>query len=712
MSQPLPPHAKARPSAILATLGSRSFASCTAVRVPGKVAWCNLELARQLGFAAHEEGLLDERLEQQLVAAFSLRLLGKRERPKGRPSLELHADRYGGFGLGRCKGSGRGAFHPFGDYFVKGIGLTPLFGQVPGDFLHSHGGMHLWHGVFEAALAEVGHNLFAEEPARILCVIDQGEHTVFPDGDELPRGVVVRVGNQLRPAHLLPRRRAGDRDKLELFIDITRRTGQLVEQPRSPGGADLPDVRATLLRVLDDHMRAGASQTRWRLPHCSVTASNLQVDAGLLDIAQTRANPRCTPLGVDYVMNRHNIPRTDYLDRAVALYDMVNAVRASIPAARRKAVGDAPIDIQAEIDERYLQHMRRQLLSATGLKRSVVERLCVEHPEPTRALVDTLIAFSELRNPASVRKTVQYDERAAVVDVMSLLGSFAPVFFGEPAVRHRAAIRRLLRPVYMGNPNVVAKKRAAVTALIGRFARDYAAVMQAALRHAVEHHGSGPAMRASIIARSAFESRPMDRLYFPRKKPIFTRAVAEYRVAGDRNGLRKLVQSTIAASVRNVDALLHQGASRALADGGLELQIRAIQGLRCSVRAWERRQRRELAVSVALQRVAGGWRVALPGFEQVPAGRVAALRWCYTTDGWVTSHVARGSVDERGARLELHGLRFSGPYGELCGYFVDPRNPEVRLDDAGDPFAGYVFAIPDAMELASLRPQAAARRGR
>ncbi len=180
MPQPRAPHAGARRSPILTTLGSPFFAPCTAVLVPGKVAWCNLELARGSGFAVHEAGLLDERLEAQLVAAFSLRLLHKRERPNGRPTLELQADRYGGFGLGRCKGSGRGAFHPFGDYFVKGIGLTPLFGQLPGDFLHSHGGMHLWHGVFEAALAEVGLNLFVEEPARILCVIDQGEDTRFP----------------------------------------------------------------------------------------------------------------------------------------------------------------------------------------------------------------------------------------------------------------------------------------------------------------------------------------------------------------------------------------------------------------------------------------------------------------------------------------------------------------------------------------------------
>src|SRR5205085_9233775 len=82
----------------LDVLGHVSFAAFAAVRVPGRVLWCNFELARELGFAVPRSNQLTPELHEQLLNTLSLRALTPEERPNGEPVVTLYADKYGGDG--------------------------------------------------------------------------------------------------------------------------------------------------------------------------------------------------------------------------------------------------------------------------------------------------------------------------------------------------------------------------------------------------------------------------------------------------------------------------------------------------------------------------------------------------------------------------------------------------------------------------------------
>src|SRR6185312_2716145 len=125
------------------TLGPLSFAEFQAYRSPGAVLWCNFDLLRELGFAVPETNQLTRELNQQLLAAFSLRAVNGDDL-NGHELFTLYADKYGGEGVSPALGAGRAGFLPHGNLYVKGLGFTPLFRHNDADdFVHSHGGVHL-----------------------------------------------------------------------------------------------------------------------------------------------------------------------------------------------------------------------------------------------------------------------------------------------------------------------------------------------------------------------------------------------------------------------------------------------------------------------------------------------------------------------------------------------------------------------------------------
>src|ERR1044071_285708 len=151
----------ARVSPIIDTLGPLSFAEFQAYRSPGTVLWCNFDLLRELGFAVPKTNQLTPELNQQLLAAFSLRAVNGDDL-NGQELLTLNADKYGGDGVSPALGAGRAGFLSHGNLYVKGLGFTPLFRHDDkDDFVHSHGGVHLEDCLSEAVFGEVTHNLFA-----------------------------------------------------------------------------------------------------------------------------------------------------------------------------------------------------------------------------------------------------------------------------------------------------------------------------------------------------------------------------------------------------------------------------------------------------------------------------------------------------------------------------------------------------------------------
>src|SRR5215213_6083101 len=195
---------------VLDALGAASFAAFPAVRHPGKIVWCNFELARQLGFDVPRTSQLTTSLEQELLATLSLRAVTPKDELRGQEVITMYADKYGGEGVSPALGAGRAGFLRAGNLYVKGVGFTPLFKHDDkDDFVHSHGGVHLEDCISEAVFGEVDHNLFTLGSSRILAIIDQGKFVTEPSGRRRHIALAVRTGTQLRPGHLLARRGRG-----------------------------------------------------------------------------------------------------------------------------------------------------------------------------------------------------------------------------------------------------------------------------------------------------------------------------------------------------------------------------------------------------------------------------------------------------------------------------------------------------------------------
>src|ERR1051325_6048626 len=275
-----------RVSPIIDTLGPLSFAEFQAYRFPGTVLGCNFELLRELGFDVPESNQLTPELNQQLLAAFSLRAVNG-ESVNGHELLTLYADKYGGDGVRPARGAGRAGFLSHGNFYVKGLGFTPLFRHNDADdFVHSHGGVHLEDCLSEAIFGEVNHNLFTLGANRIVAIIDQGKYVTEPSGRRRHIALAIRAGAHLRPGHLLAKRVS----PLELFISMTRATKQLVLR------AGVPDVSATMLRVIDDHAQTAADSFRWRLIHGALSPSNMDISGAMLDLPTQSTQPRPAPI--------------------------------------------------------------------------------------------------------------------------------------------------------------------------------------------------------------------------------------------------------------------------------------------------------------------------------------------------------------------------------------------------------------------------------
>ena len=147
----------------------------------------------------------------------------------------------------------------------------------------------------EALFGEVNENLFTTGSSRVVAIIDQGLHVTAPKGQRIPIALAVRAGAQLRPAHLMSRHTPG-RALLEKFVRMTRATGQLVTRRDQRTGAELPDVRATMLRVIDDHARIAAESFRWRTIHGALTSSNMEMSGAMLDLPTQSSQPRTAPI--------------------------------------------------------------------------------------------------------------------------------------------------------------------------------------------------------------------------------------------------------------------------------------------------------------------------------------------------------------------------------------------------------------------------------
>jgi hypothetical protein len=691
-------------SKILDILDADCFVEFTAVKTPGTVVWCNFELAAELGFDVPPSKRLTRQFHQQLVDALSYRVLPDGEYARGRATITLYADRYGGDGLGGTLGAGRAGFLPYGNLYLKGIGLTPLFkGGNVDDFPHSHGGVQINDCLGEAVFGEVNQHLLTQGSARILAIIDQGGIIRYPNDFTVPIALVVRSGMQLRPGHLLSKHVRARCSLLEIFKRITSETAQLVMRQGALAHDLIPDIKATMRRIIDDHARSVAELYRWRMIHGAVTSSNMEMSGAMLDLTSQTSQPRTAP--VYFLLEDLSFFGNEHIDHATHLRLAYRALINNIPKEQRSLLNAKPFNMVAEMEKSYRQHLEVQLICATGLKREVAERIRTEHADLAKRFTETIKQMCELKNPGNVEMGRGVVEKVSVLDVFTLLRSFPQKYFADPSANYTKELRAALKPIFSGNRFHVRKKRSMVTALIKEFALVYRELMETCASFAEEFYGDASAMSVSITARAAFENKPL-KLYRTQLYREFDEMIQTYKSTGDVESFSEAVGEIISASLRSVDALLRRGKSRRTFDGRFELEMQAIDGINYSIVAGDdRRQPRQLLVSVPVKRVGKYYVTTLPGHTSLTKRQIESLCYHFTFDDWIKTRMvgARLSKDEAGQfAIVCEPIENLPPIGHLEGAFSLRGEMAELMKDEQMKFTRYVFAVPDKQELMKL----------
>jgi hypothetical protein len=645
----------------LDVLGEAAFAEFPAVRFPGKVLWCNFDLARQLGFDVPRTNQLTPELHEQLVAKLSLRSVTSGDDVSGMEIVTVYADRYGGDGVIPALGAGRAGFLRDANLYIKGLGFTPLFRHNDkDDFVHSHGGVHLDDCMSEAIFGEVNHNLFELGSSRVLAIIDQDKVVIEPSGRRREIALAIRVGAQLRPGHLLGKRVRGSRTPLEMFIEITRATGQLVLQ----NGSDVPDLSATILRVVDDHARTAADSYRWRIIHGALSPSNMDMSGAMLDLPTQSTQPRTSPIyKLDYVHSRFG---TEHKERGFYLAEMQRRLLRSTNAPTRARFNLKWLNVSEQMDLDYNRHLEIKMLNAAGLKTLVAERLQAE-TKLAGHFTDVLAAMAVLKNPGSTSVARKVVDRS-VVDVFNLLGNLPADYFANRELKE--CVLEHARPVYKGNRFQVQARKRRIDQLAAKFAIIYRAVMDVA----ADDYPSRAEMQRSVTTRAAFENRPIDALYCAPLYKELAQAIAEYKATGNSEIIRDAVDSRITRSLRRVDQLMTTASS-----------LRTIRGVSYSVRSGK------LHVTIPVEAQGDQFVTGVPGLDRLSKRQLERLRYRFTTDNHETFHNARARLvydEQLGAIIDFGDLETSTLAGQLEGFFftTDRRTPI---------FSDYVFAIPD-----------------
>lgn len=645
----------------LHVLGEAGFAEFPAVRFPGKVIWCNFELARELGFDVPRTNQLTPELHDQLLAKLSLRSITPGDDMSEIEIVTVYADRYGGEGVTPALGAGRAGFLPDANLYIKGLGFTPLFKHNDkDDFVHSHGGVHLEDCMSEAIFGEVNQNLFELGSSRIVAIIDQGKFVVEPSGRRRDIALAIRTGAQLRPGHLLAKRVRGSRSPLELFVEITRATGQLVLQNRS----DIPDLSATMLRVIDDHARAAADAYRWRMIHGALSPSNMDMSGAMLDLPTQSTQPRTAPIfKLDYVQS---VFGTEHKERAFHLAEMQRRLLRTTDVADRIHFNLKWINVSNQMDVDYNRHLEIKMLNAAGLKTHVAQRI-QETTNLAGHFTDVLAAMAILKNPGKAcvaRKMVDL----SVVDIFNLLANLPGDYFAGRDLKEN--VLEHARPVYKGNRFQVAARKRRIEQLAEKFAIVYRAVLDVA----EDYYPSRTGMERSITARAAFENQPIDALYCAPLYEELKHAMAEYKATGNAQIINEAIDSRITRSLRSVDGLLAPRNSR-----------RTIRGISYSVCG------EKLHVSIPVEAQSDLFMTSVAGLDRLTKRQIERLRYRFTTDKQKTFHDARARLvydDQLGAIVDFGDLDTTTPVGRLEGFFftTDRRTPL---------FSDYVFAVAD-----------------
>jgi hypothetical protein len=275
----------------------------TAHRIEGTTTlWSDADAAAALGFQNPE----------QIAAKFSYGIVGSPTfgglRFDPADSVMLHAERYGGGGIGAHGGGAR--VGNLGQFQLKGIGRNLLAGD-PGDSLdgqfHSYGGFALADAIAEIVTSAVANAILPYGAVKCLALIAIGPEAAFypQRWDTAPSPGVILVRERcLRPAHFLPNRNfAVGADFLLRYggdANRVRRACRALFESQGSHGAAVEHFKTFLDRCAVQFAHAYLH----RINHGTLSASNIAVDGRWLD-----TNWLCLlPPGVDHQQHSGTFP--------------------------------------------------------------------------------------------------------------------------------------------------------------------------------------------------------------------------------------------------------------------------------------------------------------------------------------------------------------------------------------------------------------------
>jgi hypothetical protein len=207
----------------------------------------------------------------------------------------FHADRYGGSGHVTHGGSGRAGLR--GCFQAKGIGVTPLVGDVR-SWTYSHGCAWLEEALREAIYAEIAAVEFPHGAVPVIAVLDTGLRYQFPSGELGERRAILVRPASLRLAHFerAPIFRAAALDRAERperevnetsDVDRVRDAVHAFHAYRvgEAPGIDVGGLADAFARVAE---QAAFGQVH-RLCHGGYLTSNVTLNGELLDFGSFRA---------------------------------------------------------------------------------------------------------------------------------------------------------------------------------------------------------------------------------------------------------------------------------------------------------------------------------------------------------------------------------------------------------------------------------------
>lgn len=278
----------------LTPLGITAFIPFMAKRLRNpSLVWTNqrwfmrrgVDIASPLAHTEVETWLLDS-------FAFAIPLTRDPEEAFAGEWRTFNADRYGG-GNGGVSHGGSGRVGTLGAFQVKGIGATPLVGDID-NWSYSHGCLWLEEAIREAICGEIADQEFPCGAVPVIAIIDTGLSYPFEDGRVGERRALLVRPLAFRPAHLERAAlfSAGDGTRQEQLFDVKRvkdavRVFTSTDQMRNEIGITVKDAKELVQNIA----RQIAFGQVHRLFHGGYFSSNLCINGELLDFGSFRSLP-------------------------------------------------------------------------------------------------------------------------------------------------------------------------------------------------------------------------------------------------------------------------------------------------------------------------------------------------------------------------------------------------------------------------------------